>query len=268
MPTAEDKLKYLREKIRATGGLVVAFSGGLDSSFLAAVAREELGDRALAVTALSPTYPEREQNDAVETAKKIGIRHITVESNELEIDGFAENPVERCYFCKRELFSVVWRIARREGLAHIADGSNVDDLNDYRPGRKAGDEQQVLHPLVDAGMTKEDIRELSRMMNLPTAGKPAFACLASRFPYGRKITEEALKSVDMVENALRGMGFSQFRVRHHGDVARIELEADAIETAAAPGCREEIVKAAEEAGFTYVALDLKGYRTGSMNEVL
>jgi uncharacterized protein len=268
MSAADEKLKILRSNLKSTGGIAVAFSGGLDSAFLAAVAQEELGEKALAVTALSPTYPAREQNDAAETAKKIGIRHISVDSNELEIDGFAENPADRCYFCKSELFSVVWEIAKREGLPGIADGSNIDDLSDYRPGSRAGDEQKILRPLIDAEMTKEDIRELSRKMNLPTAEKPAFACLASRFPYGKKITSEGLSSVDLMENALRDMGFVQVRVRHHGDVARIELLPEDILRATEEACRNKIVKVAEEAGFPYVALDLKGYRTGSMNEVL
>lgn len=262
----ESKLTALKDSVRATGGLAVAFSGGVDSTFLAAVAREVLGDRALAVTALSPTYPAHEQREATELAGRIGIGHEIIESNELEIDGFSENPVDRCYFCKKELFMLVREVAERHGLPEIADGTNADDLSDYRPGRRASKELRVLSPLLDAGLTKEDIRTFSRKMELPTAEKPAFACLASRFPYGSPITREKLESVDAVEQALRGMGFGQLRVRHHGEIARIELEPDAIGRVAEETVREQIVSVCKAAGFLYVTLDLQGYRTGSMNE--
>ena len=247
---------------------MIAFSGGVDSTFLAAIARQELGDRAIAVTALSPTYPQHEQKEAGELASQLGIRHETVESNELEIPGFADNPVNRCYFCKSELFGILKQVARRHGIKAVADGTNADDLSDYRPGRQAAKEHGIVSPLLAAGLTKAEIRALSRKMKLPTAEKPAFACLASRFPYGTKITGEKLAAIDRVESRLRKLGFRQFRVRHHGNVARIEVEPKDIPTLALADVRAQVIHEAKEAGFTYVALDLEGYRTGSMNEVL
>jgi len=266
MNELDRKYEILRESVRKTGGLAVAFSGGVDSTFLAAVAAAELGDKALAVTALSPTYPAREQSEAAKLAEKIGIRHVEIESNELDIPHFADNPTNRCFFCKQELFCVVRAVAAKEGLAHIADGTNADDLLDHRPGMRAAREGDVLSPLLSAGLTKDEIRELSRRLHLPTAEKPALACLASRFPYGSKITEQKLSAVDRVEDVLRSLGFKQVRVRHHGEIARIEVEPAELARLCEPELRAQVIAAAKEVGFLYVSADLVGYRTGSMNE--
>ena len=266
--STQTKFQALKAAVRETGGLAVAFSGGVDSTFLAAVAASELGERALAVTALSPTYARHEQREAEELAARIGIRHVQVASDELAIAGFAENPPDRCYFCKRELFATVGRIAREHGLETIADGTNADDLADHRPGLRAAREAGVRMFLLEAGLTKEEVRALSREMELPTADKPAQACLASRFPYGTRITAAKLAAVDAVERAVRAHGIRQVRVRHHGDTARIEVPPEALAALCAEPARGAVVQAAKAAGFAYVAADLQGYRTGSLNELL
>jgi uncharacterized protein len=262
------KLNILKENIRKMGSIAVAYSGGVDSTFLLKVAHDVLKDKVIAVTAESSTFPKRELQEAIDFAKKMGINHVIIKSEELNIEGFSDNPQDRCYLCKRELFSKITAVARQNNIQCVADGSNVDDLLDYRPGRKAIEELGVVCPLRDAGMTKSDIRILSREMDLPTWNKPAFACLSSRFPYGQKITEEKLRVIDRMEQLLLDSGFRQVRVRHHGDIARIEVAADERSKFFDTGLMDRIYEKFRQEGFPYVTLDLKGYRTGSMNEVI
>ena len=260
-----DKTEKLRAILTGMGGCVIGFSGGVDSTLLFAVAAELLGDRALAVTATSQTYPGRELNEARELADRIGGRHLVIVSEELDIPEFRDNPRNRCYYCKKELFGKLRVIADREGLESVLDGTNVDDAGDHRPGRTAAAELQVRSPLEEADFTKQDIRDLSRDMGLPTWDKPAFACLSSRFPYGTAITPVRVAQVGRAEESLRSLGFRTLRVRYHGSVARIELGEAEFELAAGIH-RDEVVRLVKAAGFTYVALDLQGYRTGAMNE--
>jgi uncharacterized protein len=263
----QQKRDRLAENLRAMEGCVIGFSGGVDSTFLFAVAAEVLGERALAVTATSETYPERELREAKNLAARIGGRHRVIVSEELDIPGFAENPKDRCYHCKKELFTKLRAVAEEEGLPHVVDGSNVDDRGDYRPGRRALRELGIRSPLEEAGLSKADIRELSRAMSLPTWDKPALACLSSRFPYGTRITRENVSQVGRAEEALRDLGLRVLRVRHHGDVARIELGPDEF-LRVVNGLRDEVLRRVKGSGYTYVALDLQGYRTGAMNETL
>ncbi len=262
------KLKQLRERLRHIGSAVVAFSSGVDSTFLLRVAHEELGEHVVAATIRSHTFPTRELDEAAAFCHAEGVRHEIIDSEELDIPGFAENPPDRCYHCKRELFSKLLAFARENGLAAVLEGSNLDDDGDYRPGRRAIQELGIASPLHEVGLTKAEIRALSREMGLPTSDKPSFACLASRFPYGERITAGALERVERAEQWLldAGFGLTQLRVRSHGDLARIEVPAGDIPRLAARAA--EIAAAFKDFGFAYVTLDLRGYRTGSMNEVL
>ena len=264
----DSKLERLRERLRSIGSAVVAFSSGVDSTFLLRVAHEELGERVVAVTARSHSFPKRELDEAAAFCREEGVRHVIIDSEELDIPGFAENPPDRCYHCKRELFSRLLAFAHENGLAAVLEGSNLDDDGDYRPGRRAIRELDIVSPLHDVGLTKSEIRALSRNMGLPTSDKPSFACLASRFPYGERITAAALERVEKAEQWLidANLGLTQLRVRSHGDMARIEVPPSDISRLAAHAA--EIAVAFKELGFAYVTLDLRGYRTGSMNEVL
>jgi uncharacterized protein len=246
----------------------VAYSGGVDSTFLLNVAHGVMQENVIAVTARSSAYPEREFREAVDFVRKKGIRHVVITSEELEIEGFSDNPVNRCYLCKKGLFSRIWDVARKSGINYVLDGTNLDDTGDYRPGMQALTELGVISPLKEACMRKDDIRHLSREMALPTWDKPAFACLSSRFPYGHKITKERLQAVDEAEQFLIDSGFKQVRVRHHGDTARIEVSPHERSRFFDTALMDKVYETFKRLGFVYVTLDLRGYRTGSMNEVV
>jgi len=262
------KYERLKNILKKMGKVLVAFSGGVDSTFLLKVAHDLLAENVLAVIASSETYPEQERQKAATLARKLNIRYKIIHTSELENPRFISNPPQRCYFCKKELFSRLKKIAKVEGISYILDGSNDDDRLDFRPGAKAARELGVRSPLREARLGKQEIRQLSRRFNLPTWSKPSLACLASRFPYYSKIDTKSLKQVARAENYLRRIGFSQIRVRHHGRTARIEIEADEFQRIIEKRVRETIVRNFKKFGYIYVTLDLSGYRTGSMNESL
>ncbi len=259
------KAAKLLETLKPLGSVLVAYSGGVDSSLLLAAACEACGAGVLAVTASSATYPRRELDEAMQIISLTGARHQVIKTQEVDDPRFAENPLERCYHCKRELFVRLTETAETEGVTALIEGSTVEDLSDFRPGERALRELEVLSPLRQADFTKSDVMELARLIGLPNWDKPAAACLASRFPYGERITREALGMVERLEDALHDMGFRQVRARCHGDLVHIEVERDSLEAATGPEMRDRIVQAARREGFRHVALDLQGYRMGSFN---
>jgi uncharacterized protein len=262
----DDKLQLLISRLKEHKSAVIAFSGGVDSTFLARIAKDVFVDKLLLITATSSTYPFYELDEAKSLAVMLGIKHKIIVSEEIDIPGYADNPPDRCYYCKSELFGKIKYIASQEGYEVIFDGSNADDLKDFRPGMKAKQEKGVISPLADSGFTKNDIRHFSAELKLPTATKQSYACLASRFPYGEKITKVKLDRLAMAEFEVRKLGFSQFRIRSHENLARFEFIPAEMDKAWK--IKDKLTEICKNSGFNFVTIDLKGYRTGSMNEVL
>lgn len=262
----DPQLDALRAVFASMPSVLVCFSGGVDSAFVLKVAHEVLGDRALGMTAVSPSLPQVEREDASRLAREIGAPHVVVSSQEIDDPNYAANPTNRCYFCKSELYRIATEEARRRGIAVVVNGTNRDDLGDYRPGLQAAEEASVRAPLVEAGFTKEDVRRCARIVGLRVWDKPAAACLSSRIPYGTAVTPARLRQIDTAETAIRALGLRQLRVRYHNELARVEVAQDELDRAFA--LRREIAAACRAAGFSFATLDLEGYRVGSHNEVV
>lgn len=264
---ARAKENDLRGILTGMSSCLIAFSGGVDSSYLALIAHQELGSQALAVTAESPSYPAHHKSQALQLVNRYGIRHQFIRSNELENPNYVDNPINRCYFCKHELYEKLQKLAVEKGFECVADGNNVDDKGDYRPGRRAGIEMAIRSPLIEANLSKHEIRSLSRMWKLSTWDQPASACLSSRIPYGFAVTEEKLRMIEQGEEVLRSLGFRQSRVRHHGDIVRIEIAREELGKAMSTEMFDQIATAFKALGFRFVTLDLEGYRSGALNEI-
>jgi uncharacterized protein len=264
----EEKYNRLKADLKSMGSVLVAFSGGVDSTFLLKVASDLLSDRVIAVTAKSPTFPKREIDKAAEITANLKVRHLIIESNELENPEYLKNDTQRCYFCKTELFKDLIKIAEKEGFEFVVDGQNYDDISDYRPGMKAAEEIGVRSPLRESFLSKKEIRELSKRLGLSNWDSPSFACLSSRIPYGIAVSKELLEKIDLLENMLLDLGFTQVRVRHHDKIARIEVAEEEMQKFNNKEIRMQIIKNFREKGYLYVTLDLEGYKTGSMNKVI
>ena len=268
MKTLDRKLSHLRDLVRSFGSAAVAFSGGADSTLVARIAKDELGNKTVAVTIDSPMYPASELAKAKGVAKSIGVEHVVVRVDPLDDNTFITNPPDRCYLCKRDDLTHIRRIADERGLREVLDGSNADDREDYRPGAKAKEEMKVRSPLAEVGLTKANVRAISKALLLPTAQKSSSPCLASRIPYGERITTEKLRMIEEAEEFLKAKGFDDVRVRMHGNMARVEVSPKDIGMLASSGMRVSVTKKLRSLGFTYVSVDLEGYRMGSLNEVL
>ncbi len=265
-PQLQDKYENLKNFLSQIDSAIIAFSGGVDSTLLLKVAKDAIGGDVLAVTSSSETIPERELKKARDLAASIGVEHEVIYTKELQVESFRTNPPDRCYYCKRELFTDLWEIANKRNISAVFDGSNYDDIGDHRPGLKAASSLQVSSPLQEAGLTKQEVRKLSKFFKLPTWNKPAMACLSSRFPYGEELSKEKIERVEQGEDLLEELGFSQFRLRYHGEMARLELLPEEFDKLLSN--REQVLNKLIDLGFNRVTLDLAGYRSGSMNDEL